>query len=172
MCNKHRQGKVLGNLTKEQDKIIYNYKAKGEVVFIIYITMSIDTQLHCIQALNAYKGVFILFPEHTTNNHHSTTHCYCKVTGSNVTCRDEWKTRWQLHSEDQTSMELSLPGKDIIHSPVVRVVCGWWALAYKLIRMPESIENLANCAIWQFRGSLNKNTGFSLLSQTSKLFWP
>ena len=47
---------------------------------------------------------------------------HCKVAGSNLTCRDDWKTRWPLHSVDLTSMGLSLPGQNIIHSPVARVV--------------------------------------------------
>ena len=40
----------------------------------------------------------------------------------------------------------------------------WWALAYKLIWMPASIEDVANHAIWQLRGSLDENAGFSSLS--------
>ena len=49
---------------------------------------------------------------------------YCKVDGSNLTCRDDWKTRWRLHSVDLTSTGLSSPGQSIIHSPVARVVYG------------------------------------------------
>ena len=33
------------------------------------------------------------------------------------------------------------------------------------IRMSGLIENVANCAIWWLRGSLNENAGFSSLSQ-------
>ena len=51
-------------------------------------------------------------------------------------------------------------------SPIVRVVYGGWVLAYKLIRMPGSTENLANFAIWHLRASPNENTRFSSLSQT------
>ena len=49
---------------------------------------------------------------------------YCKVAGSNLTCWDDWKTRWQLHSVDLTSMPVSLLGQNIILSPVARVVYG------------------------------------------------
>ena len=49
---------------------------------------------------------------------------HCKVAGSNLTCRDDWKTRWRLHSVDLTSTGLSLPDQNIIHSPVARVVYG------------------------------------------------
>ena len=36
-------------------------------------------------------------------------------------------------------------------------------------RMPGSTENMDDCAIWHLRSSLNKNGGFSSLSQTSRL---
>ena len=49
---------------------------------------------------------------------------YCKVAGSNLTCRDDSKTRWQLHSVDPTSTRLSLLGQNIIHSSIARVVYG------------------------------------------------
>ena len=39
----------------------------------------------------------------------------CKVAGSNLTCRDDWKTRWRLHSVGLTSMGVSSPGQNIIH---------------------------------------------------------
>ena len=40
----------------------------------------------------------------------------CKVAGSsNLTCRDDWKTRWRLHSVGLTSTGVSLPGQNIIH---------------------------------------------------------
>ena len=48
----------------------------------------------------------------------------CKVAGSNLTCRDDWKTRWRLHSVDLTSTGISSPGQNVIHSPVARVVYG------------------------------------------------
>ena len=95
----------------------------------------------------------------------------CKVAGSNLTCRDDWKTRWPLHSVDLTSMGLSSPGQNIIHSPVARVVYGWWALAYKLIRMPGSIGYVANHAIWWIRGSPDENTCFPSLSQAFRTVW-
>ena len=50
--------------------------------------------------------------------------CYCKVAGSNLTCRDDWKTRWRLHSVGLTSTGLFSPSQNIIHSPVARVVYG------------------------------------------------
>ena len=49
---------------------------------------------------------------------------HCKVAGSNFTCRDDSKTRWQLHSVGPTSMGLSSLGQNIIHSPVAKVVYG------------------------------------------------
>ena len=76
------------------------------------------------------------------------THNYCKVAGSNLTCRDDGISRWWLHSVSPTSMGLSSLGQNIIHSPVARVVG----------------ENVPNHAIWHLRGSLNKNASFSLLS--------
>ena len=51
-------------------------------------------------------------------------HRHCKVAGSNLTCRDDLKTRWWLHSVDPTSTGLSSLGQNIIHSPVARVVYG------------------------------------------------
>ena len=96
---------------------------------------------------------------------------HCKVAGSNLTCKDDWKTRRQLHSVDLTSTGVSLPGRNIIHLLVARVVYGWWALAYKLIRMPGSIGYVANHAIWRLRGSLDENACFSLLSQAFMLVW-
>ena len=47
---------------------------------------------------------------------------YCKVAGSNLTCRDDSKTRWRLHSVGPTSMGLSSLGQNIIHSSIARVV--------------------------------------------------
>ena len=96
---------------------------------------------------------------------------YCKVAGSNITCRDDSKTRWRLHSVNPTSMGLSSLGQNIIHSPVARVVYGWWALAYKLTRMPGSTENVPHRAIWRLRGSLDENASFSSLSHTFRLIW-
>ena len=96
---------------------------------------------------------------------------YCKVAGSNLTCGDDWKTRWRLHSVDLTLTGISSPGQNVIHSPVARVVYGWWALVYKLIRMPGSIGYVANCAIWRLRGSLDKNACSSSLSQAFRLVW-
>ena len=49
---------------------------------------------------------------------------HCKVAGSNLTCRDDSKTRWRLHSVDLTSTGLSSLDQNIIHSPVARVVYG------------------------------------------------
>ena len=40
---------------------------------------------------------------------------YCKVAGSNLTCRDDWKTRWRIHLVDPTSTALSSLGQNIIH---------------------------------------------------------
>ena len=36
-------------------------------------------------------------------------------------------------------------------------------------RMPELIENVANCAKWHLKGSLDENAHFSLLSHTFRL---
>ena len=52
------------------------------------------------------------------------------------------------------------PGQDIIHLLVARVVYGQWALAYKLIRMPGSIENVANHAIYGGSEALAVSTNF------------
>ena len=95
----------------------------------------------------------------------------CKVAGSNLTCRDDRISGWRLHSVGPTSTGLSLLGQNIIHLPVVRVVCGWWALAYKLTRMLGSTKNVPHHAIWRLRGSLNENASFSSLSHTSRLIW-
>ena len=75
---------------------------------------------------------------------------YCKVAGSNLTCRDDWISRWRLHSVGPTSTGLSSLGQNIIHSPhaVARVVYGWWALAYKLIQ--ECQDRLKMCPIVQY----------------------
>ena len=62
----------------------------------------------------------------------------------------------------QLQRGLSSLGQNIIHSPVARVVCGWWAFAYKLTRMPGSTENVPHRAIWHLRGNLDK-TPVSLL---------
>ena len=62
-------------------------------------------------------------------------------------------------------------GQNIIHSPVARVVYGWWALAYKFTRMPGSTENVPHRAIWRLRGSLDENASFSSLSRTGRLIW-
>ena len=51
------------------------------------------------------------------------TTMYCKVAGSNLTCRDDSKARWRLHSVDSTSTELFLLGQDIIHLPVAIEFC-------------------------------------------------
>ena len=80
-------------------------------------------------------------------------------------------SRWRLHSVGPTSMGLSSLGQNIIHSPVARVVHGWWALAYKLRRMPGSTENVPHRAIWHLRGIVDKNGSFSLLSHTFGLIW-
>ena len=48
----------------------------------------------------------------------------CKVAGSNLTWRDDWISRWRLHSIGPTSMGLSSLGQNIIRSPVARVVYG------------------------------------------------
>ena len=42
--------------------------------------------------------------------------------GSNLMRRDNLKTRKWLHSVNRTSTRQSLPGQDIIHSPLARVV--------------------------------------------------
>ena len=88
---------------------------------------------------------------------------YCKVAGSNLTCRNDWKTRWRLHSVDLTSTGISSLGQNIMHSPVARVVYGWRVLVYKLIWKPGSVGYVANRAIWLLRGSLDENACFSLL---------
>ena len=49
---------------------------------------------------------------------------YCKVAGSNLTCRDDSKTRWWLHSVNPTSTGLSSLSQNIIHSSIARVVYG------------------------------------------------
>ena len=46
----------------------------------------------------------------------------CKVAGSNLTCRDDSKTRWRLHSVDPTLTGLSLLGQNIINSSIAIVV--------------------------------------------------
>ena len=51
-----------------------------------------------------------------------TTIMYCKVAGSNLTCRDDSKTRWRLHSVDPTSTGLFSLSQNIIHSSITRVV--------------------------------------------------
>ena len=92
-----------------------------------------------------------------------------------ISCKpyiQDWK---QDGSYTQWTQKIS-PSQDIVHSPVSRVTCVWWALAYyKLVKMPGLTENVANCAIWRLRGSLGENTVFFcfffLLSQTFRLFW-
>ena len=45
-----------------------------------------------------------------------------------------------------------------------------WMMSAKLTKMLGSTENVANCATWSLRGSLDENTGFSSLPQTFRQF--
>ena len=80
---------------------------------------------------------------------------YCKVAGRNLTCRDDWKTRWRLHSVDLTSTGLSSLDQNIIHSPLARVVYGWWGLH---ISLQECHNGLKTCSIVQYGVSESVST--------------
>ena len=132
--------------------------------------------LRCLQTISCQclTLVFLHVATPTCNCHSpqkGTGFVRLLVATLHCTCRDDSKTRWQLHSVGPTSTGLSLLGQNIIHSPVARVVYGWWALAYKLTRMPGLTENVPHCAIWHHRGSLDENACFSLLSHTFRLIW-
>ena len=73
---------------------------------------------------------------------------YCKVAGSALHVgitgkQDGGYTQWTWLQKGLSSL-----GQKIIHLPVARVVYGWWAVAYKLVRMQGAIGYVANHAIW------------------------
>ena len=92
-------------------------------IFATYRNTRVSTDSYCVR--DNIIGNFQLVPAHfiVLSANHTNVRYSMQMVSRNVPM-DDWKTKWQLHSVDLTSTGLSSPGKNIIHSPVARVVRG------------------------------------------------
>ena len=120
---------VLSPLQSVREKYQSNeYQEDRQKQMLVFeedeIVLDLPTDDSNLKVADGWKIIPLTYPQVKIKMFHIKKYAYCKVATSNLTCSDNWITRWQLHLMDPSSTGLSSLGQNIIHSSVARVMCG------------------------------------------------